>query len=130
MNEIRVAVGVILNDKKEVLIALRPAHVHQGGLWEFPGGKIEEGETTQQALTRELQEELDITIKVSQPLLIVKHNYSDKAVVLDVYKVTEFTGYPKGQEGQEIKWMPLAQLDDYSFPKANDEIIEHLLEKY
>jgi len=123
MSEVHVVVAVILNDSNEVLISLRPSHVHQGGLWEFPGGKIEENEAVLQALKRELQEELGIQVTQAEPYKNIQHNYSDKAVILDVWIVRAFSGEPSGKEGQLIKWTPLHELQVTDFPEANKNII-------
>ena len=79
---VHVAVGVIINNNNELLIALRPNDSHQGGLWEFPGGKVEPGERVQQALTRELHEELDICVSACEPLIEIIHHYTDKSLSL------------------------------------------------
>ena len=127
MNRIHVAAGVILNDSNEVLLALRPLHKHQGGLWEFPGGKVEPNETVEAALARELFEELSLTIRSPSPLLVTEHDYGDKHVTLDVWVVRQFNGEPHGREGQEQRWVPLQELPSYQFPKANQVIVEILL---
>ena len=134
MKVVHVAVAVIERGN-DILIAHRPGHVHQGGLWEFPGGKVESGETVQQALKRELNEELGIDIDLNngiQPLLRIRHNYSDKSVLLDVWKVTSFSGKAKGMEGQPVKWVGKHLLTGYSFPEANKPIISaiNLPQKY
>ena len=120
---LHVAVGVIKDDDGNILISLRHDAAHQGGLWEFPGGKVEPGESVEQALTRELKEELDISVHELSPLIKIKHQYSDLNVLLDVWKVSHFLGKAIGCEGQQIKWVRPAQLTDYSFPKANIPII-------
>jgi 8-oxo-dGTP diphosphatase len=125
---IHVAAGVILNANREVLLALRPKHKHQGGLWEFPGGKVEAAENVQSALARELLEELGIEITESAPMLVTCHDYDDKRVMLDVWLVTGFTGEPAGLEGQEVAWFRIAELDALEFPAANDPIVARLQE--
>lgn len=131
-NIVHVAVGVIINPQNEVLISHRAAHQHQGGLWEFPGGKIELNESVEQALKRELKEELGIDILDSEFLIQIPHEYDDIQVYLDVYKVTSFSGEAIGCEQQEIKWVPLnpdskqKQLREYDFPAANKAIITAL----
>lgn len=120
---LHVAVGVILDHQQQILIALRPHDTHQGGLWEFPGGKVEAGEVVQQALNRELFEELGLTVRVCSPLIEIRHQYSDKAVFLDVWWVERFSGEPSGKEGQPIKWVSADDLSNYPFPEANQEII-------
>lgn len=126
---IHVVAAVICNEKQEVLIAKRPTDAHQGGLWEFPGGKVESGEMPAQALIRELQEELNITATHYSPLIQIHHNYSDKSVFLDVWKVTRFTGNPIGEdgvgaEGQPVQWVPSCELDMWQFPAANAAIVK------
>ncbi|PIP80779.1 MAG: 8-oxo-dGTP diphosphatase MutT [Gammaproteobacteria bacterium CG22_combo_CG10-13_8_21_14_all_40_8] len=125
MSLVHVAVGIIIHDG-QILISQRASHAHQGGLWEFPGGKVEQGETVQQALSRELQEELGILPTAIQPLFGIEHHYSDKFVGLDVWKVSAFAGEPQGMEGQPLKWIALEQLRSYPFPKANQTIIDLL----
>ncbi len=121
---IHVAVGVITDIKQRILIAKRPRHVHQGGLWEFPGGKLEAGETVQQALHRELYEELGIKTKCCEPLITIQHHYPDKSVVLDVWTIASFTGHATGCEGQDIRWVNQAELSNYTFPAANVPIVK------
>lgn len=120
---LHVAVGVIQNKQGQILIAKRAASAHQGGLWEFPGGKVDAGETLQQALRRELKEELAIEVVNSEPLIQIRHDYSDKSVFLDVHKVTDFVGEAKGNEGQPIIWVEPGDLKSFEFPAANRPII-------
>lgn len=120
---VHVAVGVIENAQGDIFIALRAPDAHQGGLWEFPGGKLEAGETTAQALARELREELAIEVQHCEPLIQIRHHYSDKSVLLDVWRVSQFRGEPRGNEGQPVRWVSPAQLSDYEFPAANLPII-------
>ncbi len=120
---LQVAAAVIKNPMGQILISLRDASLHQGGLWEFPGGKIEHGETPLQALTRELKEELDIAVKAATPLITVSHQYPDLAVQLHVYLVEDFSGVAKSCEGQPLLWVSAEDLTDYSFPSANQPII-------
>lgn len=126
---IHVAAAAIFNSEGQVLLALRNEKQHQGGLWEFPGGKVESGETVRGALARELQEELGIEIEQSatRPLIQVPYHYSDKSVLLDVYKVCGFTGEPHGAEGQPLEWVSTDCLSDYAFPAANTPIVNALL---
>lgn len=124
-----VAVGVIENGQGEIFICQRTGGKHQAGKWEFPGGKVEEGESVAEALDRELDEEIGIRIEACEPLLKIAHDYGDKAVLLDVWRVTRFRGTPYGKEGQPALWIPCEQLVDYDFPVANRPIVEHLLEK-
>lgn len=120
---VRVAVGVVENARGEVLIARRPEGAHQGGLWEFPGGKVDEGETLARALARELDEELSIRVTASEPLIEIRHDYPDKSVCLQVCRVSGFDGEPRGNEGQPVRWVAPESLSDYDFPAANRPIL-------
>jgi len=126
MPVVHVAVGVVLDDDRRVLITRRATDSHQGGLWEFPGGKVEPGESLDQALARELHEELGIAPGRTSPLLEVSHDYGDKCVLLDVHVVWEFTGQAMGLENQPLAWVSCETLSQYRFPAANVPIIEAL----
>lgn len=120
-------VAAVIRRGDEVLIAKRPTHVHQGGLWEFPGGKLEPGEAPFQALARELGEELGIRITNSpnnHPLIQVAHDYGDKRVFLDVWSIRDFHGTPRGNEGQAVAWVNSERLPNYEFPAANLPIVQ------
>ena len=121
---IHVAVAVIRNARNDILISRRHADSHQGGLWEFPGGKLKRGESLQQALERELREELGIEIGAIRPLLEIEHDYGDRRVLLDVWLVREFSGEARGLEGQPLNWVAPAELANYAFPAANRPILE------
>ncbi|MBB4818801.1 8-oxo-dGTP diphosphatase [Pseudomonas alcaligenes] len=123
MKRVHVAAAVIRGADGRVLIARRPDDKHQGGLWEFPGGKVEEGEAVQVALSRELEEELGIRVSSARPLIQVHHDYPDKQVLLDVWEVSAFTGEPHGAEGQPLAWVTEQELADYEFPAANQPIL-------
>ncbi|MFI3188872.1 MAG: Nudix family hydrolase [Methylococcales bacterium] len=123
LNLIRVAVGIIKNPQGQVLIALRDDARHQGGLWEFSGGKIEVGETAEHALKRELKEELGIEVVHATPLITIQHQYPDKAVQLQVFTIDQFTGEPHSAENQPIQWVNPSDLKNYAFPAANLAII-------
>ncbi len=118
------AVGVVLDDARRILITRRAEGALQGGLWEVPGGKGEPGEVLQRALARELQEELGIAIGRTSALTEVRHDYGDKAVLLDVHVVWEFIGEARGLEGQPLAWVAPEALSDYRFPAANEPIVE------
>lgn len=120
---VHVAAAVVVDSQGRVLLAKRPDDRHQGGLWEFPGGKVEEGEEVQAALVRELHEEIGIDVKCARPMIRVHHQYSDKNVLLDVWRVTEFDGVAHGKEGQPIEWVRASQFGDYDFPEANQPIV-------
>ncbi|MGZ5029410.1 MAG: Nudix family hydrolase [Methylobacter sp.] len=123
MNPLQVAVGVVKNPEGKILISHRHAALHQGGLWEFPGGKIEPSETTESALARELNEELSITVTEASPLITIRHRYPDRFVQLNVFLVEQFSGEAKSLEGQPFKWVAPAELEHYAFPAANQPII-------
>ncbi|TNF39204.1 MAG: 8-oxo-dGTP diphosphatase MutT, partial [Gammaproteobacteria bacterium] len=123
---VHVAVAVVTNANGEVLLSLRPAHVHQGGLWEFPGGKVEHDESLLDALRREIREELGIYVENALPLMRICHKYPDKSVLLDVCCINSYNGVPQGLEGQQIRWVKIEQLDPADFPAANKNIIRAL----
>lgn len=120
---VHVAVGVIKSLDGRILVAKRPKHTHMGGLWEFPGGKVEVGETLEEALSRELVEEVGIGFEHCQPLIQITHAYSDKTVLLDTLVVSGLTGQAHGREGQAIQWVMPDELNTLSFPEANKAII-------
>ncbi|WP_106478363.1 Nudix family hydrolase [Phytohalomonas tamaricis] len=120
---VHVAAAAIYNDQGQVLLARRPSIADQGGLWEFPGGKLAPYETGFEALKRELREELGINIGRAQPLIRVHHEYPDKHILLDVWEVRLFEGEPYGREGQAVRWVNVEDLCRYNFPAANVPII-------
>lgn len=121
------AAAIISADQKKVLIARRPSNVDQGGLWEFPGGKLAPYETGLEGLKRELHEELGVEIVRAQPLIRVHHEYPDKHILLDVWQVHEFAGEPFGREGQAVRWVPMEELANYPFPAANLPILRAVM---
>lgn len=128
---VRVAVGVILNpERNRVLVTKRAEGAHQGGLWEFPGGKVEVGEDVQGALSRELHEELCIRPLQVEPLLVISHDYWDKQVMLEVWLVERFAGQPEGREGQPLRWVAVDELDELEFPPANAAILAQLQRRF
>ncbi len=125
--QVHVAVGVVIDTAGRILVSQRPQHLHQGGLWEFPGGKVESGELITDALRRELHEELAIDVIDAEPLIEVEHDYGDKEVLLDVWLVKTFRGEPEGREGQLWRWVARSELESLEFPAANIAIIEALM---
>jgi 8-oxo-dGTP diphosphatase len=119
-----IAVGVVLDQTgKKVLISRRHDHVHLGGYWEFPGGKLHPGEQVWNALVREMREELNVMVKRARPLIKINHNYDDQRICLDVWLVTEWSGKSQGREGQEFRWVDVTELGKHEFPVADKPII-------
>jgi len=130
---VHVAVGVITSTNEyhqtQYFLTKRLNSAHQGGKWEFPGGKVEKGETIAQALARELKEEVNIEVLSCQPLTIINHDYGDKKVCLEVFVVDNYIGEPNAQEGQEQSWFALEEFNNLDFPKANEAIINTLVSR-
>ncbi len=126
MKQIEVAVAVMLSEEQKVLTSWRQPHQHQGGLWEFPGGKREAEETMLEALKREVHEELGVKVEQAEPFVRIDHDYGDKQVSLDVWLVSRFSGEPSGREGQPLRWQRVEELQAEEFPAANLAIIEAL----
>lgn len=124
------AVGILIDPLGRVLITRRAPQTHQGGLWEFPGGKVEPGETIVDALARELKEELGVTVLISEPFMTLEHDYGDQCVRLAIYCVTSWRGEPSGMEGQPLAWQQPKNLTDWPFPAANQPILTRLLTDY
>ncbi|MFO5494864.1 MAG: 8-oxo-dGTP diphosphatase MutT [Cuspidothrix sp.] len=121
-----IGVAVIWNDEKQILIDRRLPQGAMGGLWEFPGGKIEIGETIEECIKREIAEELGIEIAVGEHLITIDHTYSHLRVTLTVHHSQHLAGIPQAIECDEIRWVSLDELDEFTFPEANGEIIAAL----
>ena len=115
---VHVAVGIVA-ERENFFITRRPVGTHLAGKWEFPGGKVLPGESVLAALRRELHEELGIEVRAAEPFMKIHHRYPDKAVLLDVWRVTSFTGNPHGREGQEARWHSRIDLLRLDFPEAD-----------
>ncbi|MDQ7075992.1 MAG: Nudix family hydrolase [Gammaproteobacteria bacterium] len=124
---VQVVLAAIFDAKGRLLITQRAKQAHQGGFWEFPGGKQEAGESLFSTLQRELLEEVGIRITASTPLINITHAYPDVTVCLNVWRVTAFEGVAHAREGQPLRWIELSELPKYSFPKANRAILQALL---
>ncbi len=122
---LQVAVGVVRRDS-QVLIARCPPLPGAAELWEFPGGKLEAGETVYGALCRELAEELAIEVLKASPWLCFRHLYPKRGVELHVWRVLHFSGVPRGREGQIVRWMPVQQLGELEFHAGNRPILAGL----
>ena len=121
-----IGVAVIWNEQGQILIDRRRPEGLLGGLWEFPGGKIEPGETVEECIKREIQEELGIDIAVGDRLITIDHAYSHFRVTLTVHHCRHLAGVPQPIESDEIRWVTLDEIDQFPFPKANTQIIAAL----
>lgn len=120
----KVAVAVIVDEQQRILITQRPLHASHGGFWEFPGGKLELDELPEDALIREIREEIGLDIHSYQFLGEVNHQYSEKSVQLLIFLVTHFSGNPRCIEGQlDMQWVKQDELNPDVFPEANRNII-------
>jgi 8-oxo-dGTP diphosphatase len=123
---VRVVAAVLCDAAGRVLIAQRPEGKHMAGYWEFPGGKLDAYEAPEQALRRELREELGIELRRCHPLLQLRHHYADRVVELEVFVVDESRGEPSGLEGQALKWVSVAELSQEQLLPADRPIVEAL----
>jgi 8-oxo-dGTP diphosphatase len=124
---VRVVGAVIYNEQDEILCALRSPKMSLPNLWEFPGGKTEEGENPEEALVREIQEELGCSIKVYEKIEEVYHEYPSVIVNLLTYKAKIVEGEPKAKEHTELRWMPLQELHSLEWAPADIPTVEVLL---
>lgn len=122
---VHVAVGLLVQGAR-VFVARRHVRSHQGGLWEFPGGKLAQGESVRSGLARELHEELGVEVTAARPYLQVRHRYADKTVLLDVWQIEAFRGEPHGREGQDARWADIDALRPSEFPDADRPILRRL----
>ncbi|GBF53310.1 mutator MutT protein [Microcystis sp. 0824] len=122
----QIGVAVIRDDQDLILIDRRLAKGLLGGFWEFPGGKIEGNETVQECIKREILEEIGIDIAVDSHLITIDHTYSHFRVNLQVYNCRYLSGQARAIECEEIRWVTIQELDNYTFPAANQEIIRAL----
>jgi mutator protein MutT len=122
----RIGVAAIWNQAGQILIDRRKVGGTMGGLWEFPGGKIEPGETVEACIAREIQEELAIEITVGAQLISIEHTYPTFHLTLTVHHCQHISGVPQPIESEEIRWVNVTDLDNYQFPAANIAIINAL----
>ena len=125
-----ISVGIILNEKGNILIAQRPEKAMLGGLWEFPGGKVETGEKPEEALVRELREEIGVDVEIVEFFHSLDHTYSHFKITLMAWIVKIVEGEPKPNSAQGIRWVNPAELVDYPFPKANRQLTLLLMERF
>jgi len=121
-----VVAGALCDAQRRVLIAQRPDSRHMGGRWEFPGGKVGAAESEPEALVRELREELGIEIRAPQFCLRLTHAYPDRTVELSFWLIRSFCGEPQALDGQRLKWVPAAQLDEVDILEADRPFIAAL----
>jgi 8-oxo-dGTP diphosphatase len=122
----QIGVAVIWNPAGQILIDRRKVGGTMGGLWEFPGGKIEAGETVSECIVREIWEELAIEIVVGKHLISIEHTYPTFHLTLIVHHCQHISGSPQPIESEEIRWVNVSDLDNYQFPAANQAIINAL----
>ncbi|SHN00471.1 (deoxy)nucleoside triphosphate pyrophosphohydrolase [Roseibium suaedae] len=125
-----VAACALVDADGRILLAQRPEGKSLAGLWEFPGGKVEEGERPEQSLIRELDEELGIKVNEAclAPLTFASHAYQDFHLLMPLYVCRRWEGTPTGQEGQVLKWVRPVRLRDYPMPPADEPLIPFLME--
>jgi len=126
LKQLNIAAGIIRNSAKEIFITQRDASSHMAGFWEFPGGKIESGETPEQAVIRELQEEVGIDAEAPVLLKTLEHRFPDRIITLYFFLVEEWQGEPYGKEGQPKRWVKQSELKAEEFPPANEAIVNAL----
>ncbi|MBX3428546.1 MAG: (deoxy)nucleoside triphosphate pyrophosphohydrolase [Hyphomonadaceae bacterium] len=128
-----VAAAALIDSSGRVLITQRPAHKQLGGLWEFPGGKVEQGEAPEQALARELKEELDLTVEPDalDPFAFASHAYPDFHLLMPLYVATKFGGVMKldPNSAQAAKWVPATELRAHEMPPADVVLVNRLIER-
>jgi len=124
-----VVAAVISDEEGRVLLARRPEGTHMAGLWEFPGGKVETGESYSEALVRELDEELGISVEICRPLTFAVHTEPDLEILLLFFSGAIATGVPTPREGQELRWIRPDELRAYPMPPADDEVVSLLVNR-
>ena len=123
-------VAALIWDEEKFMICQRPAHKARGMLWEFVGGKVEPGETKEQALIRECSEELAVTISVKNKFMEVLHQYPDITIRLTLFHATIAEGIPQKLEHHDIQWITPAEIPHYDFCPADEEILKNIIEVY
>jgi 8-oxo-dGTP diphosphatase len=121
-----VVAGVLTDARGQVMLAQRPAGTHYAGFWEFPGGKIEAGESAVEALRRELREEIGIEVQAAEALIAIPWHYETKSILLEVYRITAFGGEPRAIQVQDLRWEKPADLRREEMPPADHPVIAAL----
>ncbi len=125
---LHIAAGIILNPElTKVFITQRAPKDQSRGLWEFAGGKVEEGESARDAVIRELDEEVGIEVVELELLISFEHEYPNKALMFDFFLINAFNGEPFGKEGQPGMWVLFSQLDQFEFPEANKPVLSKIV---
>ncbi len=128
MKRLHIVAGIILNpDKSQVFITKRHKDAHQGGLWEFPGGKVEPDEQPKEGLIRELYEEIGIKVTELSHFEYLVHDYPDKSLEFDFFIISRFLNQPYGKEGQQGRWVSISELAELSFPEANIPVLKKFI---
>ncbi|RJX74397.1 8-oxo-dGTP diphosphatase MutT [Vibrio sinensis] len=131
MKRIHIVAAVIFNqDKSQIFITKRPDDKHKGGFWEFPGGKVEVDESIEDAMARELYEEIGITVTKQYLFEHLEYDYPDKSLKFDFIVVDGFEDLPYGKEGQQGLWVNIEELINYSFPEANVPILNRVVKEF
>ena len=128
---LHVVVGILRDDQGRIFITLRDESKHKGGLWEFPGGKVEQGEDSHEAIRRELREEISIEVVEIQHYMDIFHDYEDLNVYLEVFNVTKYHGRAEASEGQAQAWVSIDSVmrsdTEFRLPEANYPILQKLV---
>jgi 8-oxo-dGTP diphosphatase len=119
---VNVAAGLVFRDG-QLLITQRKPDSHLGGLWEFPGGKLESGESFDEAVVRELREELGIEVRPGEVMESIAHDYPDKSVHLEFIRCTWLANEPQAHDCHDLAWITRGQLDDFEFPAADARLL-------
>lgn len=127
LKPLQIAVGIIRNQQRDIFITQRMPGSQLAGYWEFPGGKVEAGETPEAALYRELWEETGIKVEQATLIEVIEHQLANRQLTLYFYLVEQWQGEPFGREGQPMRWIPQNRLDESEFPPANAPIVRLLL---
>lgn len=124
---LRAAVGLVFNAQQQILVSLRKAPQSFAGFWEFPGGKLEPGESSYAALKRELLEEVGLCVEQAELFTTLQHEHVPGGVLLDIWRVYQFSGEPYGLEGQSVRWVDLTAIQSLNFLPANQPLVNQLL---